>query len=317
MESAEFCGSPELEIFSARDLVFLYPAFVLNYYGGESVASVHTTDRVYNDIEDLQTNEAKIVAECGFDILSGDAYAPFFAFVNGVYAYGSQPIRWSIVDEHDYVTHGESKLTNVKPYSTHFIDLREYIDLNAILHGEKGTIELKHNFRGFFPRFVGGNFEDRHHTLNITHTYCDNSDVSDTGAYWGNTDERLYDSAVFAPLFLEHGQYTHPVFYPVYSPSAFSIDLKFYDAAGQRVGVVRGWRPLETSAEQFFFPGLQPNYRRAFQAHAGSHVARSQYYQALAGTGPDSHPPKIRLERRPARPGDGPAHQRMFCLAAC
>ncbi len=247
-----FTGSLELEIFATRDLVYPYPAFVLNYYGDEFMASVHTTGRVYNDIEDLQENEDAIVPECGFDILSDEAYSPFFAFVNGVYAYDRQQIDWTIVDEHDRATHGFFALEHVRPYSTHFVQLRDHINLEAILGGGKGTIKIRHNFRGFFPRFVAGNFEQHRHALSITHTYYDSSAVSDPGAYWTNLDERFHDSAVFAPLFVAEGQYTHLVFYPIYSPSAFGIDLEFYSGQGERVGVVRNWRQLETSPDQFF-----------------------------------------------------------------
>lgn len=251
-DTTEFTGSLELEIFATRDLVYPYPAFVLNYFSDTFMATVHTTGRVYNDIEDLQENEDIQVPECGFDILSGAAYAPFFAFVNGVYSYEKQLVRWTIVDEHDQATQGEFELRDVQPYGTYFINLRDYIDLDTVLQGQKGTIKIHHNFRGFFPRFVAGNFELERHALSITHTYYDSSAVSDAGAYWGNTDERFHDSAVFAPLFLEEGQYTQLVFYPIYSPSTFGIDLEFYDANGQRVGTVRNWRHLETSPDQFF-----------------------------------------------------------------
>jgi hypothetical protein len=251
---ADFTGSLEMEIFATRDLVYPYPAFVLNYYGDEFMASVHTTGRVYNDIEDLQENEDKIVPECGFDILSADEYAPFFAFVNGVYNYDNPVIQWTIVDEYDRSHHGEFTLPPVPAYATRFVKLRDYIDLNAVLQGGKGTIKLHHQFRGFFPRFVAGNFEQHRYALSITHTYYDSSKVTDAGAYWGNADERFHDSAVFAPLFLEEGEYTQLVFYPIYSPSAFGISLEFYDEAGQRVGTVKDWRHLDlnTTPDQFF-----------------------------------------------------------------
>ena len=250
----DFTGSLELEIFATRDLVYPYPAFVLNYYGDEFMASVHTTGRVYNDIEDLQENEDKMVPECGFDILSADEYAPFFAFVNGVYSYDRPLIEWTIVDEKGQAHRGEFTLPPVPAYATRFVQLRDHIDLAAVLHGRKGTIKLHHQFRGFFPRFVAGNFERQRHALSITHTYYDSSAVADAGAYWGNTDERFHDSAVFAPLFLDEGEYTQLVFYPIYSPSAFGISLEFYDADGRCVGTVENWRQLDlhTTPDQFF-----------------------------------------------------------------
>lgn len=254
ISSPDFTGSLELEIFATRDLVYPYPAFVLNYYGDEFMASVHTTGRVYNDIEDLRENEDKLVPECGFDILSADAYAPFFAFVNGVYAYDNPRIGWTIVDEQNKVHHGEFFLPPVPAYATRFVRLRDYIDLAAVLGGGKGTIKLHHGFRGFFPRFVAGNFELRRPAISITHTYYDSSAVADAGAYWGNTDERFHDSAVFAPLFLDRGEYTHLVFYPIYSPSAFDISLEFYDEAGQCVVTLPKLRHLDLhdTPDQFF-----------------------------------------------------------------
>ncbi len=251
---ADFTGSLEMEIFATRDLVYPYPAFVLNYYGDEFMASVHTTGRVYNDIEDLRENEDKMVPECGFDILSAAEYSPFFAFVNGVYDYEAPRIGWTIVDENSQSHHGEFTLPPVPAYATRFVRLRDYLDLDAVLGGGKGTIKLHHDFRGFFPRFVAGNFEEQRGALSITHTYYDSSKVTDAGAYWGNLDERFHDSAVFAPLFLAEGEYTQLVFYPIYSPSAFGISLEFYNSAGQQVGTVNNWRhlDLEATPDQFF-----------------------------------------------------------------
>lgn len=250
----DFRGSLELEIFATRDLVYPYPAFVLNYFGANFMASVHTTGRVYNDIEDLQENEDKLVPECGFDILSDAAYSPFFAFVNGVYHYDNPRIGWTIVDEQSQTHHGEFTLPPVPPYATRFVQLRDYLDVPALLRGGKGTIKLHHPFRGFFPRFVAGNFEQTRNAVSITHTYYDSSAVTDAGAYWGNTDERFHDSAVYAPLFLAEGEYTHLVFYPIYSPSAFDISLDFYDAHGQCVGRLENWRHLNVhdTPDQFF-----------------------------------------------------------------
>ena len=61
----DFTGSLELEIFATRDLVYPYPAFVLNYYGDEFMASVHTTGRVYNDIEDLRRTRIRWCLSAG------------------------------------------------------------------------------------------------------------------------------------------------------------------------------------------------------------------------------------------------------------
>ena len=52
-KNSEFFGSIELEIFSTQDMVFPYPALVLQYYGENFNTCVHTLGRIYNDFEDL------------------------------------------------------------------------------------------------------------------------------------------------------------------------------------------------------------------------------------------------------------------------
>ena len=83
LKNAQFIGSLELEVFSARDMGFPYPAFVLEYINDSFSTCVHTTGRVYNDIEDFDDNNDFTVAESGFDIYGGTQFDSFISFVNG------------------------------------------------------------------------------------------------------------------------------------------------------------------------------------------------------------------------------------------
>ena len=53
----DFMGSVEVEFFSTQDMVYPFPALVLNYYNDEFNTCVHTIGRIYNDFEDLTENE--------------------------------------------------------------------------------------------------------------------------------------------------------------------------------------------------------------------------------------------------------------------
>ena len=75
-------GSIELEVFSLEDLVYPYPAFVVNYESNESSTVVHTCGRIYNDLEDFKTNTKIHTPESGIDILPNKNFTPFFSFVN-------------------------------------------------------------------------------------------------------------------------------------------------------------------------------------------------------------------------------------------
>ena len=77
-----FLGSIEIEFHSTKDLVFPYPALVLEYHNEKFNTCVHTLGRIYNDPEDLKENESFKVPESGFDILVNDDLNSFLSFVN-------------------------------------------------------------------------------------------------------------------------------------------------------------------------------------------------------------------------------------------
>lgn len=81
--SPDFIGSIEVEIFSIVDMVFPYPAFVLEYISKKGTTVVHTTGRIYNNLEDYVSNSDHNVAESGFDIYFDKQYQPFFCLSNG------------------------------------------------------------------------------------------------------------------------------------------------------------------------------------------------------------------------------------------
>ena len=89
----EFIGSIELEIFSAVDMVFPYPAITFGIKGLNGLTFVHTCGRIYNDIEDMKSNSEQTVPETGFDVYNGSSYTPFFAFVNGPIAIENKEIE--------------------------------------------------------------------------------------------------------------------------------------------------------------------------------------------------------------------------------
>ena len=64
----DFIGSIELEIFSKNNLVFPYPAIVINFDCKNVSSFVHTCGRVYNDRKDKLANNKYSVSETGFDI---------------------------------------------------------------------------------------------------------------------------------------------------------------------------------------------------------------------------------------------------------
>ena len=54
--------------------------------------------------------------------------------------------------------------------------LKQYIYIfkeKKFLNNKKGTVKIKHNFKGFFPRLLSGNIEKTKINSTLTHTYYD------------------------------------------------------------------------------------------------------------------------------------------------
>lgn len=248
----EFIGSIELEVFSNTDLVFPYPAFVVNYYNEFGSGLVHTTGRIYNDFEDLMENEDIRVKEAGFDLISGENYSPFFSFVNGHIESKDTHIDVEIITKNGLVHSDSINLGFIAPLQTVFVKFKDYLPIDDILKGETGTVKIKHNLTGFFPRFIAGNFCTDNEAVSITHTYYDNSENNGEEHYHENKySETLLDSALRFPVFLEDNWYTKLKLYPIYSPSNHNLNIEFYDSKGVLLGELKNHIQIKEDKSEF------------------------------------------------------------------
>lgn len=236
-----FLGSIETEFFSTRDMVFPFPALVLEYSNNQFSNNqfstcVHTLGRAYNDFEDLIENEEETVPESGFDIYSNDELESFFAFVNGPIINKDGSVKYEITNEKSEKHSGIFNLGEIKPFETKFIFLKDQIpDLSKILGNTFGSISLKHNFKGFFPRFLVGNTQKSFPSMSFTHSYYDCTQCVGDGDFWNRQNEKYYDSSVYVPLFISNNSYTDLIVYPIFSPSDFSIKVDLFDTKGNKI----------------------------------------------------------------------------------
>lgn len=250
-EYPTFLGSIELEVFSSRDLVFPYPAFVVNYHNEYGSSYVHTTGRIYNNIEDMESNKFQ-VKECGFDVFPGSDNLPFFTFVNGHSKIENSKIDIEIITPKDTVFKGTIDIGNIEPLESKWVDFKDYIEIDKYLNGETGTIKIAHNFTSFFPRFIAGNLSKNTGALSITHTYYDNSNNTLPSAYWKNENsDILHDASIFVPLFVEEDWYTQLKLYPIYSPSEHSIDICFFNEAGKIISTIKDFKLITPDFNKF------------------------------------------------------------------
>ncbi|RMW39866.1 MAG: hypothetical protein EA442_04155 [Candidatus Nitrosopelagicus sp.] len=234
--SDDFLGSLEIEFNTTRDMVFPYPALVLQFFGEDFSSCVHTIERIYNDFEDMVENEQSKVPETGFDIHSTDDLTSFAAFVNGPLKNHDGIIDYIVTNSKSEKLRGTFHLGPINPYESKLIKLGEYIpELKNFLENNSGSISLNHNFEGFYPRLLVGNMQHSFPSVSFTHSYYDCTSCNSESDFWSRTNENFYDSSVYVPLFLSNDFFTELIIYPNFSPSDFYLDIVLYDAAGKEL----------------------------------------------------------------------------------
>ena len=231
--NSDFLGSLEIEINTTRDMVFPYPALVLEYFGNDFSTCVHTMERIYNDFEDLNENEQSKVPESGFDIYCNQDLDSFMAFVNGPLKNQDGVVDYVITNSKSEKLSGSFHLGTINPYETKFIKLTEHIsDLENFLGNYSGSISLNHNFEGFYPRLLVGNIQNSFPSVSFTHSYYDCTSCNSESDFWSRINDDFYDSSVYIPLFLTNNFFTDLVIYPNFSPSDFNLQIDLYDKIG-------------------------------------------------------------------------------------
>ena len=232
-------GSIELEVFSKQDMIYPYPAFVINFEGKNSSTVVHTCGRIYNDKDDFKTNSKFKVAETGIDILPNKNFAPFFSFVNGRSKIKKDYLSLQIINTEGEILIKKIELKNILPYETKFIFfLNEYE--RSFLNNQKGTVKITHGFKSFFPRFLSGNIQNSKINSSLTHTYYDTSNQKNKDTFWKNPDKnKFFDSSVSFPLLKHKKSYTELVIYPNFPKSNLNFDLEIYNNTGKLINKLK------------------------------------------------------------------------------
>ena len=231
-----FLGSIETEFHSTKDMVFPYPALVLEYHNEKFNTCVHTLGRIYNDLEDLKENESFKVPESGFDIYVNDDLNSFLSFVNGSLPNNEGIIEYQVTNLNSEKLAGTFNLGHLKPFETKFIEFGKYIqNLSNFLKNNSGSISLKHNFEGFYPRFLVGTIQSSLPSVSFTHSYYDCTSCSEKTDFWNLNNDTHHDSSIYIPLFTRNNEYTNLIIYPNFSPCNFFVNLELYNKNGEKI----------------------------------------------------------------------------------
>jgi len=231
-----FVGSIEIEFNTTQDMVFPYPALVLEYHNEKFNTCVHTLGRIYNDFEDMKENNESQVPETGFDIHETDDLQSFLSFVNGPLDNPDGYIEYIITNSKSEKFSGNLHLGIINPFETKIIFFSKHIpDLSKFLDSKPGSISLKHNFQGFYPRFLVGNIQKSFPSISFTHSYYDCTSCTSDSDYWNRNNNQHFDSSAYIPIFHRDNQFTNLIIYPNLSPSDLTLQIDIHDEKGSKI----------------------------------------------------------------------------------
>jgi hypothetical protein len=256
-DNSEFMGSIEVEFFSAHDLVFAYPAAVVNYYGPTFSTVVHTSQRIFNDAEDRNANLETMVPESGFTLYADSDREPFFSFINGFERVVNGKITMQFFNQQQEVLLHEITIPELQPYQTTLVYPCETIDLRNFLSGKPGTAKITFDTKWVFPRIIAGNYQHSLQALSVTHTYYDCSEANAPSDYWREAEQSYHPASLMIPLSVEQARTTNVCFYPIYSPSEFNIDIEIYSSAGALLGTAFQAKKLISPSKEMHFIELK------------------------------------------------------------
>ena len=221
----DFCStaiSYLVEFFSSSNIVIPFPAVMVNHRGPDSFSTVHSFNRVLNDIfEDDEINTIQ-VEEGGIDIAQSPDSSTFFT----VFA-GQQELRGEVGLR---FKNGAGVLTKQLPVTLPRLTHQTFFlkDVFPEAEHQQGVLLIQQPRQSmFYGRLLVGQ-AIASGDFSANHSYYDNSSVE--GEYWDDAkpSHRTYP--------LVAGLSTKLRIYPIQSPSLIEFTIEFKDELGVTLG---------------------------------------------------------------------------------
>ena len=221
----DFCStaiSYLVEFFSSSNIVIPFPAVMVNHRGPRSYSTVHSFNRVLNDIfEDDEINTIQ-VEEGGIDIAQSPDSSTFFT----VFA-GQQELRGEVGLR---FKNDSGLLTKQLPVTVPRLTHQTFFlkDVFPEAEHQQGVLLIQQPRQSmFYGRLLVGQ-AIASGDFSANHSYYDNSSIE--GEYWDDTkpSHRTYP--------LVAGLSTKLRIYPIQSPSLIEFTIEFKDEIGVTLG---------------------------------------------------------------------------------
>ena len=180
-----------------------------------------------------------------------------FSFVNGRLKIKKDNLSIQIINSEGEVLRKNILLSNILPYQSKFVFFLNDQE-KKFLYNKKGTIKIKHNFKGFFPRLLSGNIEKSKINSTLTHTYYDTSNQINKDTYWKNpVVKKFYDSSVSFPLLKEKNSYTELVIYPNFPKTNLKFDIEILTGNGKIIKKIKLILMIKKNLNQPFYLNIK------------------------------------------------------------
>jgi len=230
IESVEsFIGSCEIELFSNQDLKFSFPAVDAYYESPEGISYVHSNQRVFNDIEDLDRNSKMNNWQSAFDIYVNDQYSGYLSVINGPRLVKDSKAALAIFNINGERFDATVDLGDLTPYATRFILFRDIPKVKEFLKNEVGFCKVNIETFGIFMRIACGNLANDESRMAVTHSFYD---CTAQPEYFDASTINPNELACFMPLRLVDEVELDVIFYPIFSPSSLSFSLDCFSSDG-------------------------------------------------------------------------------------
>ena len=201
-----------IEFYSDKNLFIPFPAVMINHIGNDFVNSVHSYNRILNDIfEDDKVNQQKVF-ESSIDVSIDDDYDTFFNFASGPFKVKSN-LQISLIEQgknFKKIPITMNRLTNKNIFLSDFY--KQPYKTKAILKILQPEQAL------FYGRLLAGKINKKTKAFSANHSYYDSSS---TNEYFDNgVSTRTY------PFY--NNCLNKIVMYPIMSPSNLIVFVEIY-----------------------------------------------------------------------------------------
>ena len=200
-----------IDFYSEKNLFVPFPAVIISHLGKDFCNTVHSYNRILNDVfEDDKINKNH-VSEASFDLKLSSKYDTFFNLSSGISDLSNEKV--SIVYEKDKLKLSKKINVSLPRLSYKSFFLSKIFPKNL----EGGVVKIRQpKQKLFYGRMLAGRLNKKTGAFSANHSYYDSS----------NTKEYFNSSQSYRTYPFFEGFTNQITMYPVFSPSNLKIKIK-------------------------------------------------------------------------------------------